>query len=124
MSFERVDRAPREAHRRVGDRIEEVPISAVAVGDQLLVRAGEVVPVDGVVTASAATIDESELTGEPIPVVKARGAAILSGSLNAGETFELSVSAAAGESIYADIVRDRRADRQGAVCCGWPIVMR
>ena len=96
MSFERVDRAPREAHRRVGDRIEEVPISAVAVGDQLLVRAGEVVPVDGVVTASAATIDESALTGEPIPVVKARGAAILSGSLNAGETFELSVSAAAG----------------------------
>jgi cation transport ATPase len=72
-----VDRAPREAHRRVGDRIEEVPISAVAVGDQLLVRAGEVVPVNGVVTASAATIDESALTGEPIPVVKARGGAIL-----------------------------------------------
>src|SRR6202171_3656363 len=115
-----VDRAPRQAHRRVCDRIEEVPISAVAVGDQLLVRAGEVVPVDGGVTSSAATIDESALTGEPIPVVKTRGAAILSGSLNVGETFELTVSAAAGESIYADIVRDRRADRQGAVCCGWP----
>jgi heavy metal translocating P-type ATPase len=100
-----VDRAPREAHRRVGDRIEEVPISAVAVGNQLLVRAGEVVPVDGVVTSSAATIDESALTGEPIPVVKACGAAILSGSLNAGETFELTVCAAAGESTYAGIVR-------------------
>jgi heavy metal translocating P-type ATPase len=100
-----VDRAPREAHRRVGDRIEEVPISAVAVDEQLLVRAGEVVPVDGVVTSSAATIDESALTGEPIPVVKARGAAILSGSLNVGETFELTVSAAAGESTYAGIVR-------------------
>jgi heavy metal translocating P-type ATPase len=100
-----VDRAPRVAHRRVGDHIKEVPISAVAVGDQLLVRAGEVVPVDGVVTSSAATIDESVLTGEPIPVVKARGAAILSGSLNGGETFELTVSAAAGESTYAGIVR-------------------
>ena len=100
-----VDRAPREAHRRVGDRIEEVPIADVAVGDQLLVRAGEVVPVDGVVTSSAATIDESALTGEPIPVVKMRGAAVLSGSLNAGETFELAVSAAAGESTYAGIVR-------------------
>src|SRR5713226_4396511 len=100
-----VDRAPREAHRRVGDRIEEVPISAVAIGDRLLVRAGEVVPVDGVVTSSAATIDESALTGEPIPVVKARGAAILSGSLNAGETFELTVSAASSESTYAGIVR-------------------
>jgi heavy metal translocating P-type ATPase len=100
-----VDRAPREAHRRVGDRIEEVPISAVAIADQLLVRAGEVVPVDGVVTSSAATIDESALTGEPIPVVKVRGAAILSGSLNVGETFELTVSSAAGESTYAGIVR-------------------
>ncbi len=100
-----VDRAPREAHRRTGDRIEEVPIAAVAIGDRLLVRAGEIIPVDGVLGSNAATIDESALTGEPIPVVKTRGAAILSGSLNAGETFELSVSAAAGESTYAGIVR-------------------
>jgi heavy metal translocating P-type ATPase len=100
-----VDRAPREAHRRVGDRIEEVPVADVAVGDRLLVRAGEVIPVDGVVNSEAAVIDESALTGEPIPVVKACGAAILSGSLNSGESFELTVSAAAGESTYAGIVR-------------------
>ena len=100
-----VDRAPREARRRIGDRIDEIPISDVAVGDQLLVRAGEIVPVDGVVASTAATIDESALTGEPIPVVKACGTAVLSGSLNAGETFELLVSAAAGESTYAGIVR-------------------
>ncbi|MGZ5872613.1 MAG: heavy metal translocating P-type ATPase [Bradyrhizobium sp.] len=100
-----VDRAPREAHRRVDEHIEDVPISAVAVGDRLLVRAGEIIPVDGVVFSNAATVDESALTGEPIPVVKARGAGILSGSLNAGETFELMVSAAAGESTYAGIVR-------------------
>ena len=68
-------------------------------------HAGEVVPVDGVVNSNAATIDELALTGEPIPVAKARGAAILSGSLNAGETFEMSVSALAGESTYAGIVR-------------------
>jgi len=100
-----VDRAPREAHLRIDDRIEEVPISAVAVGDRLLVRAGEIIPVDGVVVSHTATIDESALTGEPIPVVKARGAAIMSGSLNAGEAFELTVSAVAGESTYAGIVR-------------------
>jgi len=100
-----VDRAPREAHRCVDGRIEEVPIGAVIVGDHLLVHAGEVVPVDGVVTSIAATIDESALTGEPIPVAKARGAAILSGSLNAGETFEMTVSSLAGESTYAGIVR-------------------
>ena len=53
----------------------------------------------------SATIDESALTGEPIPVVKARGAATFSGSLNAGETFEMAASSVAGESTYAGIVR-------------------
>jgi len=100
-----VDRAPREAHRHTGDRFEDVPISGVSVGDRLMVRAGEIVPVDGVVSSAAATIDESALTGEPIPVIRTRGAAVLSGSLNAGETFEMSVAAEAGESTYAGIVR-------------------
>jgi heavy metal translocating P-type ATPase len=100
-----VDRAPREAHRRIDDHIEEVAVSAVAVGDRLLVRAGEIIPVDGVVVANTATVDESALTGEPIPAIKGRGAAILSGSLNVGEAFELTVTAAAGESTYAGIVR-------------------
>jgi heavy metal translocating P-type ATPase len=100
-----VDRAPRVAHRRVNDGIEDVPIGAVAVDDRLLVRAGEVVPVDGVVTSGAATIDESALTGEPIPVVKTKGAAIFSGSLNTGETFEMTASSVAGKSTYAGIVR-------------------
>jgi heavy metal translocating P-type ATPase len=100
-----VDRAPRVAHRRVNDGIEDVPIGGVAVDDQLLVRAGEVVPVDGVVTSGAATIDESALTGEPIPVVKAKGTVIFSGSLNTGETFEMTASSVAGESTYAGIVR-------------------
>ena len=100
-----VDRAPHVAHRRVNDGIEDVPIGAVAVGDQLLVRAGEVVPVDGVVTSDSVTIDESALTGEPIPVVKEKSAAIFSGSLNSGETFEMAASSVAGESTYAGIVR-------------------
>jgi heavy metal translocating P-type ATPase len=100
-----LDRAPRVAHRRIDDGIVEVPVGEVAVGDRLLVRAGEVVPVDGVVTSDAVTIDESALTGEPIPVVKAKGTAAFSGSLNAGETFEMTASSVAGESTYAGIVR-------------------
>ncbi len=68
-------------------------------------RPGEVVPVDGVLASGSATIDESALTGEPIPVLKTRGGAILSGSLNAGDSFELAVTAVAGESTYAGIVR-------------------
>ncbi|MGJ4948952.1 heavy metal translocating P-type ATPase [Bradyrhizobium sp. HKCCYLS20291] len=100
-----VDRAPRQAHRRRGDEIENVPVDSVTVGDRLMVRAGEIVPVDGVVETTMAVVDESALTGEPIPVTKTRGMAILSGSLNAGETFELSVTATAGESTYAGIVK-------------------
>jgi heavy metal translocating P-type ATPase len=100
-----IDRAPRLAHRRVNGGVEDAPVGEVAVGDRLLVRAGEVVPVDGVVASDAATIDESALTGEPIPVVKARGAVTFSGSLNVGETFEMTASSAAGESTYAGIVR-------------------
>lgn len=99
------DRAPRRAHRKTGERIEEVPVEAVAVGEVLLVRAGEIVPADGIVRSALATIDESAVTGEPIPVEKTRGTAVLSGSLNAGETFELAVTAPAGESTYAGIVR-------------------
>ena len=100
-----VDRAPREARRHVDGRIEQVPVDAVVIGDSLLVHAGEVVPVDGVVTSGDAVIDESALTGEPIPVAKARGGAILSGALNAGATFEMTVTAVAGESTYAGIVK-------------------
>ncbi|HXI07379.1 MAG: heavy metal translocating P-type ATPase [Bradyrhizobium sp.] len=100
-----VDRVPRQANRKTGERIEEIPIEAVSVGEQLLVRAGEIVPVDGIVGSASATIDESAVTGEPIPVEKTRGSAVCSGSLNAGETFELTVTAPAGESTYAGIVR-------------------
>jgi len=100
-----VDRAPREAHRRRDERIDDVPVAEVAIGDLLMVRAGEVVPVDGVVESAVAVVDESALTGEPIPVTRTRGSAILSGSVNAGETFELSVTATAGESTYAGIVK-------------------
>ena len=100
-----VDRAPRVAHRRVGDGIEDGPVADVVVGDRLLVRAGEVIPVDGIIESNAATIDESALTGEPIPAVKSKGATTFSGSVNAGETFEMTALSLAGESTYAGIVR-------------------
>ncbi|UPJ60730.1 heavy metal translocating P-type ATPase [Bradyrhizobium sp. 192] len=100
-----VDRAPRQVHRKSGERIEDAPVEDVAVGEELLVKAGEIVPVDGVVASASATIDESTVTGEPIPVEKTRGTAVLSGSLNAGETFQLTVTAVASESTYAGIVR-------------------
>src|SRR5215469_6899417 len=63
-----IDRAPRVAHRRVGSTIEDVPIQQVAVGDDILVRAGEIIPVDGVIVSPAVMMDEAAVGGEPIPV--------------------------------------------------------
>ena len=100
-----IDRAPKVAHRRVASTIEDVPIEQVAVGDDILVRAGEVIPVDGIIASAAAMIDESAVTGEPIPVSHQAGELARSGSLNAGDTFEIRASATAGESTYAGIVR-------------------
>ena len=101
-----VDRAPREAHRRVGDRIEDVPIAEVAIGDRLLVRAGEIIPVDGVVELDRGHDRRIGADRRADPGGQgARRRRSCRGSLNAGETFELTASAAAGESTYAGIVR-------------------
>jgi heavy metal translocating P-type ATPase len=100
-----IDRAPRVAHRRVGSSIEDVPIDQVAIGDNILVRGGEIVPVDGVVLSHSAIIDEAALTGEPIPVSRQVGELARSGSLNAGDSFEIRASTIASESTYAGIVR-------------------
>jgi len=100
-----IDRAPRVAHRRVDATIEDVPIERVAVGDVILVRAGEVVPVDGMITSKLATIDEAALSGEPIPVLRQMGELARSGALNAGDAFEIRASATADQSTYAGIVR-------------------
>ncbi|MCJ7528804.1 MAG: heavy metal translocating P-type ATPase [Methyloceanibacter sp.] len=100
-----VDRAPRVAHRRTAELVEDVSIDKVAIGDVILVRAGEIIPVDGVISSTSATLDEAALTGEPIPVTRNNGALAHSGTINAGETFELRAIAIAGESTYAGIVR-------------------
>lgn len=99
-----VDRAPRVAHRRIGGSFEDVPIDQVAIGDAILVQAGEVVPVDGQISSPSASIDESALTGEPIPVTRRAGESVSSGTINAGDSFEMQASATAGESAYAGII--------------------
>ncbi|WP_126398971.1 heavy metal translocating P-type ATPase [Blastochloris tepida] len=100
-----IDRAPRMAHRRRGSSVDDIAVEHVAVGDTIVVRAGEVVPVDGLILGQGALIDESALTGEPIPVTRREGETARSGTVNAGETFEIRAAATAGESTYAGIVR-------------------
>jgi heavy metal translocating P-type ATPase len=100
-----MQRAPRVAHRREGNRVADIPAGDVRAGDILLVRAGEIVPADGVILSSSAVLDESALTGEPIPVSRTAGEGVCSGAVNAGEAFEFQASATAGESTYAGIIR-------------------
>src|SRR5581483_10437791 len=79
-----VKRAPRVAHRRAGVDIVEIDVNEVAIGDLLLVKPGEVVPVDGIVSSPSAVLDESALTGESKPVQLEAGAPLRSGGTNAG----------------------------------------
>jgi heavy metal translocating P-type ATPase len=100
-----IDRAPRIAHRYTGRQVEDIAVDKIAVGDRLLVRAGEIIPVDGILTSEVGAVDEAAVTGEPLPVIRQRNAPLRSGSVNAGETFDMTASAVAGESTYAAIVR-------------------
>jgi heavy metal translocating P-type ATPase len=100
-----LDRAPRAAHRVCGNELTDVPVEQVRVGDLLVVKPGEVLPVDGHVDALTAVIDESALTGESLPVERVAGDVVRSGTVNAGEAFRLRAITTAGDSTYAAIVR-------------------
>ena len=93
------------AMRYCAGGLEEVPIEAIRQGDRLLIRKGEVVPVDGHVANGVAILDLSALTGESVPKTLARGADVLSGSMLVGSPFDLIASRSASDSTYAGIVR-------------------
>src|SRR5690625_5154421 len=100
-----LENAPQTAHRIDADgRLVDVPVEEVAVGDQILVRPFELVPVDGVLESEGASLDESSLTGESLPVDRSRGAQLLSGAVNGGEAIEVRVTAPAAESQYQRII--------------------
>jgi len=99
-----VERAPRTARRRVEGGVVEVPVDGVVSGDRLIVGTGEIVPVDGRLLTSA-VLDESALTGEPMPVERLAGEDVRSGVVNAGQPIDLVATAAAADSTYAGVVR-------------------
>ncbi|MDW8342309.1 MAG: heavy metal translocating P-type ATPase [Geminicoccaceae bacterium] len=100
-----LERAPRIARRERDGALETVSVEEVRAGDRLVVAQGEIVPVDGVLLDRPATLDESALTGESLPVRRAPGSTVLSGVLNLGPPLRLEARAAAAESTYAAIVR-------------------
>jgi len=100
-----VQRVPRVAQLRVDDGLQEVPVESVQVGDTVLVRTGEVIPVDGTLLDREAVIDTSTLTGEPLPERVRPGMPVLSGTANAGPPFDVRADRPASESAYAALVR-------------------
>lgn len=101
--------SPQHAHIYRGDDIVDVRASDVLIGDILLVRPGELIPCDGVVTEGDASIDTSRITGEMIPVSVVPGDKILSGCINGSRPFKMQATAVASESQYARIVELVRA---------------
>jgi len=100
-----LSRVPRTATRKRDGALEEVPLDQIAPGDLLLIRQGDVAPVDGHVESAHAMLDQSALTGESMPVRLERGSEVMSGSTNAGEAFDLRATQIAADSTYAGIVR-------------------
>jgi heavy metal translocating P-type ATPase len=96
--------APRIAHRIVDSVIDDVPVGLVQVGDELLVRPGDLVPCDGVVIDGESELDTSSLTGEAAPVAARAGTAIMSGTHNGFGALRMRTTARAAESQYERIV--------------------
>ncbi len=104
--------APKTAHIVDGDRIEEVPISTIEVGDILEVHPGEKVPVDGEVisaesfmTPDAAYVDESMITGEPTPAEKKKGSKVLAGTIPSQGVFRMKANEIGENTALAHIIR-------------------
>ncbi|SIO30822.1 heavy metal translocating P-type ATPase [Vannielia litorea] len=100
-----MDLAPKTARRVNGDTEEDVPLDALTTGDILRVRPGEAVPVDGVVTEGRSSVDESMITGEPVPVEKVEGEEVTGGTLNKTGSFLMEAQGVGEDTTLARIVR-------------------
>ena len=96
--------APKIAHRLRATSDEDVPLDQVTKGDRLRVRPGESIPVDGVVVEGKSNVDESMVTGEPIPVAKAPGDKLIGGTINQTGAFVMQAQKVGAETMLAQIV--------------------
>ncbi len=100
-----LSRAPRIAHKKVDQGLEDVQVSKINIGDILVIRPGDLIPVDGIILSSTARIDEASLTGEPLPKTKTNGDQVFSGTINIGDAFEIKAAKKSEESQYSKIVK-------------------
>lgn len=100
-----LDNSPQQAHKLVGSTLTDIKVEAIAVADQLVVKPGEAVPVDGVIIKGKATFDESSLTGESKPISKSVGDSIMSGSINGDSSITMQAEKSASDSQYQTIIK-------------------
>ncbi len=105
-----LSRSPRRANRKKDNMIEEIDVASISIGDLLIVRPGDLIPVDGHLINSnnnrnLIVVDESALTGEPLPKIKKIGDKLFSGTVNVGDAFEMITDKKVEESQYSKIVR-------------------
>ena len=93
------------AHVVRAGREVEVPIERVRVGDELLVRPGEKIPVDGIVTGGASSVDEAMITGESLPVEKAEGDALIGATINQSGLIRMRATKVGADTVLASIIR-------------------
>src|SRR5450755_5087660 len=99
------ERAPRVAHIWQEDELINIAAEQVEVDMEIVVKPGELIPVAGVLTSGSASVSEADLTGEPVPVRKAPGMLVLSGSVNLDSVLNIRASKRSADSKYAQIVR-------------------
>lgn len=100
-----MDLAPETAHRRRPDGgLEEVAVQALAVGDRIVVRPGERIPIDGRVVGGRSSVDQAAITGESVPVAKGPGDEVFAGTMNQLGALEIEVTKPAGDTMLARIV--------------------
>lgn len=100
-----LENAPTTAHRLVDGHVEDVDVDAVQVGETILVKPQEVVPVDGTVLEGESLVDEASLTGESKPVAKNAGSDIMSGTINGDSALTVKVTQRAEDSQYQGIIK-------------------
>lgn len=99
-----LDKAPQKAHRQSNDEVEDVLVDQLQINDQVIVRPGELIPVDGTVISGESTVDEAALTGESVPLSKQKGDQVLSGSVNGDGRLTLNVDRKSADSQYQQLV--------------------
>ncbi|WP_283588417.1 heavy metal translocating P-type ATPase [Limosilactobacillus viscerum] len=100
-----LDNSPRLAHVLTASGSKDVAVDDVQVGDHVVVKPGELVPVDGIISEGHSEFDESSLTGEARPVAKNVGSEVMSGSLNGDEAVTVKVTKLAKDSQYQQLVK-------------------